>query len=76
MILEEELTKIKVKNAELQQHLQGSQEHLQIIQRNYATMSGKVMGLEKEVTVAEDKLHEAAKCEAASKEATVFEAKQ
>ena len=39
-------------------------------------MCGKVIGLEKEVKAAEDRLRKAAEHEAASREATVLEAKQ
>ena len=41
--LEEELTKVKAENTELQTLLHGSQEDLQTIQCNYATVCGKVM---------------------------------
>ena len=43
---------------------------------NYATLSGKVMGLEKQVKVAEDKPCETIKSEVASREVMVLEAKK
>ena len=45
--LEEELAKTKAENMELQNQLHESRDDLQTVQRNYATMCGKVMGLEK-----------------------------
>ena len=69
--LEDELAKLKTKNMELQNQLQGSQEDHQTFQLNYANVCGKVMGLEKQVKAVEDRL-----CEAASREAVVLEAKQ
>ena len=74
--LKAEKAKLKVEKAELQQKLQESQDDLQIIQRNYATISGKVMGLEKEVKEAKERLCETTKNEAASRETTIIEAKQ
>ena len=47
--LERELAKVNAKNAELQNQLQGTQDDLQTVQINYATLSGKVMGLEKQL---------------------------
>ena len=75
-ILEEKLAKLKTKNAKLQNQLQGSQEDLPIAQHNYTTISSKVMGLKKQVKATEDKLRETTKCEAASREVIVLEAKQ
>ena len=46
------------------------------IQRNYATMNGKVMGLDKQMQVTEDKLRKAAEREAALREIIVLEVKQ
>ena len=74
--LENGLTKLKVENTELQSQLQGSQEDLQTVQCNYATLSGKVIGVEKQVKAPKDKLHETIESEAASKEVAVLEAKQ
>ena len=68
--LEEKLAKIKAKNTELQNQLQGNQEDLQTVQRNYTTMCGKVIGLEKEVKATEDRHHEVAKHETTSRETT------
>ena len=75
MTLEVELAKLKVESTELQAQLQRSQEDLQTIQHNYVTLSGKVMGLEKQAHKTEDKLCETIKSEAASREATMLEAK-
>ena len=46
--LENEPAKMKAENSKLQTQLQGSQGDLHTVQsqRNYATLSGKVMGLE------------------------------
>ena len=65
-----------MENMKLQTQLHGSQEDLQTVQRNYATLSGKAMGLEKQVKAAEDKLYETIESEATSGETTVLEAKQ
>ena len=74
--LEDELTKVKAENAKLQNQVQGSQEDLQTVQRNYAIMSGKAMGLEKEIKAVETRLREVSEIEANSREAVVQEAKQ
>ena len=62
--------------AELQTQLQGSQEDLQTIQHNYVALSGKVMGLEKQVKAVKDKLYKTTECKAASRETAMLEAKQ
>ena len=74
--VKEEATKIKAEKVEVQSQLHGSQEDIQTVQHSYATMSGKVMGLEKEVKVAEERLCEDADCKVASREATGLDAKQ
>ena len=51
--LENEIARAKIENTELQAQLQGTQDDLQTVQRNYATLSGKVMGLEKQIKEAE-----------------------
>ena len=73
--LEEEPMKTKAKNTELQSELQSNQEDLQTIQRNYAMMSGKVMGLEKDVKAGEEQIREATEREMTSKETAVLEIK-
>ena len=73
--LEDELTKLKTENGKLQTQMQGSQEDLLTVQCNYTALSGKVMGLEKQVKVAEDKLRETIENESASRETAVLDAK-
>ena len=73
--LEEELTKIKAENLELKNQLQENQEDLQTVQRNYATMSGTVMGLEKWVKAAEDKHRGSVENEVASRKTVILETK-
>ena len=51
--LEEDNAKLKAEKAKFQQLLQESQDDLQTLQCIYATMSGKVIGLE-EVKAAEE----------------------
>ena len=71
-----ELAKAKDENTELWIQLQGSQDDLQTVERNSATLSGQVMSLEKQLKKAEEKLHIALEVEEAAREATVAEARQ
>ena len=45
------------------------------MQRNYATLSGQVMGLEKQLKEAEEKLRSTLESEAAARKAAVLEAR-
>ena len=74
--LKEELAKMKVENTELQNQVQGSQEDLQTIQHNYATISSKVMGLEMKIEAAEARLFETPENKAPSRETVVQYVKQ
>ena len=67
---------MKAENAELQQQPQGSQNDLQTVQHNYATVCGKVIILEKDIKATKDKLYEATEREVAFREAAVQKAKQ
>ena len=74
--VESKLAKAKAENMVLQTHLRESQNDLQIVKRNYATLSGQVMSIEKKLKEAEEKLCTTLKVEAASREVDVMEAKQ
>ena len=73
--VESKLAKAKAENMVLQTHLRESQNDLQIVKRNYATLSGQVMSIEKKLKEAEEKLCTTLKVEAASREVDVMEAK-
>ena len=54
--MESKLVEAQAENTELRTQLQESQDDLQIVQRNYATLSGQVMSLEKQLKEIEEKL--------------------
>ena len=74
--MERELAKAKVENTELWTQLQEFQNDLQTVQRNYATLTGQVMSLWKQLKEAEEKFYTILEVEAATRVVTVMKAKQ
>ena len=74
--MERELTKAKAENTELWTQLQEFQNDLQTLQRNYATLSGQVMSLWKQLKEAEEKFYTILEVEAVTRMVTVMKVKQ